>query len=333
MGKLETTKEDFMNAHHTNIHYLETSAINVFADEIVDFNFNNGLQRAMKIDFCISSIGLWEILLNGDPSRKERLIFWTQFNCVDYLLKTPAEIVISYLEAGLPLKDRKRFWFDRASTQPLAETWKRIHGRRDRTILVEYDSLMKRTEPIRELGKMQKKLLDELTEKTSDSYQNEFFHQAYLTLQKTRGKPVDLPRSDEKLIKAALILTFFLVCIGIEPDNSAVEGYWESKGIVDPLERLNHFVTNEPLAIIRGPIIEMALMVHSQAKKGHSTNRGTMFDAMHAIYCYYADNFVSHDPHFVLLKELGGHEIYSRIISADSYLKLIREAIQLLSKP
>ena len=90
-----------------NIYYLETSAVNRLADEVDDFDFLNFLQRALKIDFCVSSVVLWEVLLNSSASRKERLLFWLQSASSSYLLKSPSEILVAYLEAGLPLKDRK----------------------------------------------------------------------------------------------------------------------------------------------------------------------------------------------------------------------------------
>lgn len=314
-----------------NIHYLETSAINIFADELNDFEFNEFLQKALKIDFCISSIGLWEILLNSDKSRKEKLILWAQFNCADYLLKSPTEIIVSFLQAGSPLKDRKRFWFDRATSMSLSETWKRIHRQNEKTILVDLSTLVERTEPLRQLSKMHRSLLESMTDKTSNKYEEEYFHRMMVQLRKSLGASSDLARSDEKLIKTSLILAFFLVCIGIELDITPVREFWKSSGVDDPFDRLEHLVRYEPLAIVRGPIIEMALMVQAQTEIENSANRGTLFDALHTIYCYYADNVISNDPHFTALRESKRFEIFGGIIPAEAYVKLMKDSYEKLT--
>lgn len=314
-----------------NIHYLETSAVNLLADELDDFNFNQLLQKVMKFDFCISSIVIWEIMLNSDKSRMEKLIYWIQFNCANYLLKSPTEIVMSYLSAGCPEKDKKMFWNNRKSTLPLAATWTNIHKKVDRTLIIDFGDIKERSGPIRQLSKMHKSLINAMTDKDEDGYEHDFFHRMMFVLFDSLGRNAVTERADEKLIKTSLMLAFFFICIGVELDNSPVRDYWQPKGLEDPLDRLEYLVKNEPSIIVRGPIIEMALMVEAQTEIEKSSNRGMLFDSLHAIYFYYADNIISNDPHFTVLKQHRKSDIFNGIVPASYYIELVRKSYEMLT--
>lgn len=285
----------------------------------------------MKFDFCVSSIVIWEILLNSDKSRMEELIYWIQFNCADYLLKSPTEIIISYLSLGCPENDKKAFWHNRKSTLPLAITWANIHKKLDRTLIVELGDIKERSEPIRQLSKMHKSLINAMTDKNEDRYQHDFFHRIMLELLDVlRWKGV-ANRTDEKLIKTSLMLAFFFICIGVELDNSPVRDYWQPKGLEHPNDRLEYLIKNEPYSIIRGPIIEMALMVAAQTEMDNSNNRGMLFDSLHAIYFYYADNVISNDQHFSILKERKKSEVFNGVVSASNYIELVKKSYEMLT--
>ncbi len=103
-----------------NLHYIETSGLNVLADNLTDFDFNAFAQDLMKFDWCISSVVLWEVFLNSSESRRESLIYWAQFNCANYLLKSPTELIVSYLLQETPDSDRKLIWYNRESDLELA---------------------------------------------------------------------------------------------------------------------------------------------------------------------------------------------------------------------
>ena len=159
-----------------------------------------------------------------------------------------------------------------------------------------------------------------------------FFHKMMLKLRHVLGVPAEQQRRNDKLMKTSLILEFFFLCVGADLDNSPVREYWRPIGIDDPLDRLEYLVSEVPFAITRGPLIEMALMMNAQAEMDGSTNRGTLFDALHTIYCYYADNTISNDPHFTSLKDHTGNEIYDGIVSADKYVELLKTAHEQLTK-
>ncbi len=308
------------------VHYIETSALNFLADELQDFDFNELYQRVMKVDLCISPVVIWEVLLNSDNSRKDALIYWAQFNCANYLLKSPAEIVIEYLAAGAPLNDRMAFYKNRATSLSIGTTWSNIHRKLDRTIPIELDNLKERSKPLRDLGRSYKEMIRYMTEENEHGNYADYFHRTMITLRKNLKTPIMQSRMNDALTKTSLILAFFIACIGVDLDNSPVREFWEPKGIEDPLDRFEHLIETIPIALVRGPLIEMALIIYSQAEMSAGTNRGTMFDALHSIYCYYSHNTVSNDPHFTNLAAHTNNDIYRGIVWADKYVAMMKAA-------
>lgn len=308
------------------IYYLETSAVNILADKFDDdFEFLKFFQRALKIDFCISSVVIWEVLLNSSDTRKDRLIYWCQFACADYLLKSPSELLVDYLRAGLPKNDKKEFWYDRASSTQIASVWKKIHGRIDRTIPVDVKELSDRTRPLRDLSKMHKSLLEAMTDSGKDGYEKDAFHRCMGDLLTNLSWSKELSREKERQFKTALIYVFFMVCLGIDLDNSPVREFWSPIGIAanEPFERLDFLIQNYPKFFVRGPIAEMTLMVEQQTTVSNSANRGMLLDSLHTIYCYYSDNFVAEDSHFQELHEAKIDKLFDGIIPASKFVTML----------
>jgi hypothetical protein len=312
------------------VHYIETSALNLFADELHDFEFNTLYQKVMKVDLCISPVVLWEVLLNSDNSRKERLICWAQFSCVDYLLKSPAEIVIRYIQSGAPMKDRMDFYRNRATDLAIGTIWSSIHCQPDRTILTDLEKLRDQSQALRDLSRSYQKMIQSMTDESDRGNDADYFHQLMVKLREQLDAPTTQSLKNDRLTKTALILAFFIACIGVDLDNSPVQGFWQTKGIEDPFDRLEFLVTSIPRVIVRGPLMEMALMITSQLEMAGGGNRGTVFDALHSVYCYYAHNTVSSDSHFTGLAEHTGNKIYDHIVRADKYVEMMKTACKTL---
>jgi len=306
-----------------SVHYLETSGLNVLADSLADFDFNTLAQHVMKFDWCISSVVLWEVLLNSSDSRRDFLIYWAQFNCSDYLLKSPAELLVSYLELGMPDSDRKEFWHDRESNLDIARVWKRIHKKLDRTIPINFEELKERSEPLRQLSKLYPATLDLITNQAEDGYDEEYFHKRIMQLNKKLVNSVTASRENEKLVKLSIILGFFVICIGVDLDNSPIREFWRPIGIDDPYERLEYLINCSPKIFVKGPLVEMCLMLESQAQTPSTTNRGSIFDSLHTAYCYYADNVISADGHFHSSPDTRGSKVFASVISASGYLEIM----------
>ena len=176
------------NVPKTAIHYLETSGVNYLADNMKDFEFNSHVQKAMQVDLCISSVTLWEILLNTNDERKDYLIYWMQFNCANYLLKSPSEIVIDFINRGLPRKERLLFAEDPETRLGIGATWKNIHGRIDRTIPVDIEEIRNYSQTIREFSNIYSRVIDDMVAVKNI---NDPFHQMMLSLQNPLKEPSD----------------------------------------------------------------------------------------------------------------------------------------------
>lgn len=317
----------------TAIHYLETSALNVFADRLTDFEFVALYKRAMDVEFCISPVVVWEVLLNSDDLRKEQLIYWAQFNCSADLWKSPAELLIQYLRAGSPLRDRAAVLENWRTELEIGEVWRKIHKRLDRTIPIDVASLRERLAPLRELSKSYLKIITSMTDESLHGNSDDWFHRLMMQVRVKLALSGDPSVEDATLIKTSLILVFFIGCIGCELDNSPLRAHWQDLTIDDPVERLEFLVNEMPIAVVRGPIPEMARMLIAQAAMPNGVNRGSIFDAMHSVYFYYADNLVSNDPHFLALAGHTEWAPHNRVVSAETYADMMELACGKLTIP
>lgn len=314
------------------IHYIETSALNLFADELLDFEFNVTYQTVMRVDLCISPVVLWEVLLNAEDSRRERLIYWAQINCARYILKSPSEIIIQYLRAGAPVNDRDAFHRSRATELTIGKAWSGIHGKLDRTILFNFEDLQARSKPLRDFSRCYRDVMMSMTDESAHGNNGDYFHRMMIKLHKVLEVSDNQERRSDALTKTSLVLGFLMVCVGVDLDNTSVRNYWATFGLEDPSDRLDFLVECQPIAFVRGPLMEMALMMHTQTEMPGGTNRGAAFDAMHSIYCYYAHNTVANDSHFTKLAKYTGSEIYENVIRADRYVEMIKVAQRKLNR-
>jgi len=214
----------------------------------------------------------------------------------------------------------------------MGTTWKNIHGCIDKTIPADLDLIKEHSKSARELSKQYARYMDDMvTGKNCDDP----FHKMMLVLEDTYAIS---SKYEQRRIKTALVITFFLLCIGIELEKSHINKFWIPLGIdsVDnpselrPFERLEYLVETLPLLFFRGPILEMSNMMALQREYGGKTNRGAMFDSMHAVYCYFSDNFITSDTHFTLLKEHTDTQSYNGIISAEDYVSVHKKTYDLI---
>lgn len=126
-----------------HIIYLDTSGLNYLADKIKDFDNFTNIKKHLNFELYLSPITLWEILLNGNDERKDYLIYWSQFNCSNELIKSPTELILDYIKLNCPLKDREEFYTNPHTEMELGITWKNIHGKIEKTIPIDLDELKK----------------------------------------------------------------------------------------------------------------------------------------------------------------------------------------------
>lgn len=305
-----------------NIYYLETSGLNALADQVTDYHLFDLVKRSLKIEFYISAIGVWEVLLNSNNHRKEHLLYWAQFNTSPYLLRSPTEIFIDYIGRGAPIKDRYEFWNARSTRLDIGRVWKRIHRRIDRTIPVDLDKLRERSAGIRELSKQLKNIVKTTVDEGRTGYEDDLFIQCMRTLS-ARVPRFDLDEAGNKeLLLLTIVFVFFFVCLGMELDNTSVRRFWRKIRIEDPIDRLEHLIAQHPYIFVRGPILQSAKMAHVQIDGPNSRSRGLVHDSLHSVYCYYADHVISGDDHFRDLRDSTDHTAFQRIIMAEDFAKV-----------
>lgn len=87
--------------------YFDTSGLNYLVDkqqnELID------RLKLSGIKFFISSTTIGEVLLNSNADRREVLIYWSQINCENKLLKSISEILIDYYNLYCPEKNRQLY--------------------------------------------------------------------------------------------------------------------------------------------------------------------------------------------------------------------------------
>jgi hypothetical protein len=315
----------------TSLFYLDTSGLNFFADNVKDFDGFSLLKKQLGFELYLSPITLWEVLLNSDESRRDYLVYWAQFNCAPELVKSPSEIIIQYILADCPLKDRRAFFSDPYTKNEMGKTWTRIHKDIKYNIPIDFDELKERTKPMRDLSKKLKSIIADMCNEEHENYARDPFHiamhQVLISLE-IDGAP---SKENERVYKIALIFLYFTVCIGFELQTSVVRDYWEGKSIDDPFDRFDYLLENYPKLMIRGPILEMAIMANVQISMENSKSRGMFHDCFHSIYCYYSHNFITGDAHFASLKDEYNHHSFEGIIMTDQIIEIWKLANEKLT--
>ena len=290
-----------------SIFYLDTSGLNFLADNVKDFDCLVKVKKYLKFELFLSPVSLWEVLLNSDKKRRDYLIYWAQFNCASKLIKSPSEIIIEYIKLGCPENDRKNFLNTPYSNLVLSTTWESIHKRIDRTIPINVVELKEKTQPIRQFSKSLKTIIDDMCNDSFTTNKNDPFHIAMEKALNNLEHSLTIEKKVERTYKIALIFLFFIICIGLELQNNVVRDFWDEQNIDDPFERLDFIIENHPVLMLRGPVLEMAMMAETQLLMANSRSRGLLHDCMHAIYCYYADNLITSDTHFESLRDNVNH--------------------------
>jgi hypothetical protein len=295
--------------------YLDTSGLNYLVD-----NYNREIMleiESRNIGFYFSAINLWEVLLNSNQLRKEELIYWGQLYCDENLIKSPSEILIDYINLNCPVGDRKEFALDPFTKLDIGKTWKNIHGRIDRTIPIDTESLKEYSKGVHMLSKKMKSIVNAMS---ADDYENQEKDIFYLSAKRINDK-YNLPwqNDSKKLSIISVILACFILCIGVEMDKSIIEIFWNKLKIIDPFDRLEYLIGKYPILFKRGPLVEMSYMSLTQISMQNSKSRGMLIDCFHVIYAYYADLFVTGDRHFKKFMTKIDHDGFKNIVLTDVF--------------
>jgi len=135
-----------------DIWYLETSAINYFmkSHSVEDALSTKHYQLKKGRDWRISPVALWEILMTSDEIRREEIIYFCQHLFNRELLPSPEELIIPYIEQGMPLVETPRPLISKTS---LARTWRDLVDDRRKTFILDQNDLKKKMKLIQSHSK------------------------------------------------------------------------------------------------------------------------------------------------------------------------------------
>jgi hypothetical protein len=300
--------------------YLDTSGLNYFVDTHSKEQIDN--MKSFGIKFFISSSTIWEILMNSNKDRREELIYWGQINCENKLLKSTSEILIDYYKLNCPEKNRILFWKDPFTKLDIGKTWTNIHNDISRTIPADLNELKDFTKVNHDLSKKFKTILNDMTSPAYENKESDYF---YLCAKQIAEK-LDFPWEKEyqRHFIIASIITFFILCTGIELDKSLIRKFWKELEIEDPVDRLDFLIANMPMLFESGPIAEMTYMVQTQLSMKNSKSRGLLHDCFHLAYAYFTDFLITNDKHFGEFRDTIKHESFSRIIVTDEIEQMMK---------
>ena len=295
--------------NHTNhlprakIWYFDTSAINYLMDELTLaaakptklYQLNKG------IEWRLSPIVIWEILMTSDEVRREKLIVFCQHLFCREILPSPSELIIPYIQAGMPKIETPR---ELISKSPIASTWRDLVDDTDKTFIFEYDALKTKIKLVQKCVRDIHKIIrnedviigphDSPTETTL----------SFLINNLSFVKSKKLCSRDEILAyTVSLYYIMIVLCAEVEIDNGAIKNFWQSIGIDSVLDRIMYVVDKIPQLIHTGPFFAMALMSISQSTT-RKYPRGMYFDSMHSVYVTYVDMVLTADNHFLALRNL-----------------------------
>jgi hypothetical protein len=286
------------------IWYFETSAVNELMKDhsVEDALATKQLQLNKGREWRLSPVTLWEILMTSDEKRQDEIVYFCQHLFSRELLPSPAELIIPYIEQGMPKIEKERKLISKTA---IANTWRELVDDRRRCFIYDGNELA---------GKA--KLLQENTRNIHEIVKNgefiissiESFSSLDLSLSDLVNelpfiKSGEQVSNEERLAyKVSLYYIFMILCAEAELDNEVIKIYWNKIGVNSILDRTMYVIKELPELVHRGPFIIMACMTISQSQGKYP--RGVWFDSLHSMYLTYADKIFTSDGHFQGLREI-----------------------------
>lgn len=305
--------------------YFETSALNYAFNE---FSIENAYATQIQnqrtgIEFLISPVTLWELLLTNNNEKKEKKFFFAQHYLSDYLLPSPSDIIAKYFIGEVNRFSNKEFDFHFEVDNNLNNVWNDIVNNKKKTILVEdesYDGVMKKANFVRDLSKNIKVIIEsecekttELTEESSNLEVIEYF--INLAIRNNEIIREKISESDFERKSTRLALFFICIFVIFESDlySSSVQKMWLDMGITEVEERIRFVISSAHLFIDNSPFKYMAGMCLLQSSYLNERSRGLIFDCMHILYLNYTDFFFTEDHHILEFKKMINPVISDKI--------------------
>jgi hypothetical protein len=291
--------------------YFETSAINYLYDnfsieEIVEIKKVSDVNTI----FTCSTIVFWEILNTSNEEKREALIQFCQYFFDDYVLKSPTELIIEYLEQGCPLEEKRR---EIKSNCTISQVWSDLHKVKEKTFVINREVLKGHSNYMYELSKSLSKMIK--ADFDESLYKDQLIYSAIVPIINIIYDSLDFVKEEirnnnyseakTRLYKTSLFFMIAILLFGNGFEQDQYDKFWTDKNITSINDKVNYLFSIDEKAIHRGPLAEMGLMANMQLE--YETNRGLFFDCLHSMYIPYADRFFTKDIHFSRYKnELNG---------------------------
>ena len=277
------------------IYYLDTSSINKFTDLFSheDNEMIRELLGVLQMNWVLSPLNIYEILSTSDIKRRETIIFkMSRFYSSPGAIFESATRVLFFqlLQYNSPLTESEISLFD---------TWFEINKNKEKTFILDYEDFKKRVQNLKSLNLVIKWITSgNVPEEAALLTQTQKLSYAFISLISlfvpTRNQ--FLNEDEKKLFKLRIFLVFSIFCFGIEMDNVFIEEYWREKKINSLDERLSYILNNSFDDVFNSPQIgTMSSFLLFQSKQSKGLNRGAFRDALHLIYCWHVNVFITND--------------------------------------
>jgi hypothetical protein len=297
---------------------LDTSAVNSIVDKcgVVEVDVLRDVLRQYGATIKLSPVTALEIMFTKDGRTREGLIRTCQSLCDREMLPTSGELLVGFIQNGLPLEER---WRSLESQCDIAEIWRDLYDNKDKTFLVDRDEVSKDyrfwVELSRHLRKIAKSEYRSLTSTSSSGMAAVDLDSLIDTWPSITDQPPIGPQTRAEL-RASLFLVVAILCLGLDTHRPAIEQYWRAIGIEGTANRIEYVSLELSDLLFRGPLALGGAMVRVQC--GKPFRRGLWQDCMHSAYLPYVNQFLTGDSDFADLScELKGHPIASKVKLLD----------------
>lgn len=282
--------------------YFETSAVNDLMEKLSlnDALATKHLQLNKNREWQLSPVTLWEVLLTTNEEKRDKIILFCQHLFSKELLPSPAELVVAYIEKGMPIEEKR---MELKSDTQISKTWKDLVEDRSLTFRLDHADLKNKVKFIQKTTKNIHNIVKygDIIVSSEEAFSGLDSSLTRLVEKIPFIKAGEPATKDQKLTyKVSLFFIFILLCGEAELENDVIKQFWEKVGINCPNCRIHYVIEELTTLIHRGPFILMALMAIAQAKGKYP--RGVWYDSMHSIYITYSDHFFTNDEHFNAFK-------------------------------
>ncbi|NOY47453.1 MAG: hypothetical protein GXO84_04515 [Chlorobi bacterium] len=286
------------------IWYFETSALNEFMKgrTVEDALATKQLQLNKGREWRLSPVTLWEILMTSDEMRREEIIYFCQHLFSRELLPSPAELIIPWIEQGMPNIEIQR---ELKSNTVIAKVWKELVDDRKQTFKMDHEDLKSKVKLFQSVTKDIHSIINnkDYIISSNEKFSGLDFTVSNLVKELPFVKAGDVISKDETLAyKVSLFYIMYILCAEVELENEVIMNFWKRRGIDSTLDRILYVVKELPELVHRGPFIMMSYMTIAQSDGKHS--RGVWYDSLHAVYITYVDKIFTSDDHFRGLREV-----------------------------